>query len=285
MAHWMDRVCWHAPSPRGLSTVENGLRNLTVRDAAPCCYILLAPHGDGRRQQSARLQMEVVDLDYRFIIGFSPQDPLTTQSYSKFRNALLMKRPLSMGEVAVYLGHQKIWSEILESNAPWGLVLEDDFSIADQQNFVRDIENAAQFTGQLDIIKLFNFQKKGPLFVHRSNNIRIGFFSRPNSGLVGYIITRSGCEKLLKQKHIFRPVDEELRYWFQSKLKIASVLPNLVEDNGESLDGSLLQHDREQIRKNRSIIRSLYANLITLYINVRSHRWSRKVVDDFKKGQ
>lgn len=250
---------------------------MNVLDQFPLCYVLTAPTGSEKRKQSAQVQLEQVGIAHSLVYGFGPESDSVAQSYSKLKNLVLSKRSLTPGEVAVYLGHRKIWDMIARSKQGCGLVFEDDFGFSDSVAVADRIRRATRHLDHFDLIKLFDFQPRAPLMTIQEGDFRIAVHTRPNSGMVGYLITAECCRKLLKRRYVFRPVDEELRYWFQLGIRIGSVEPNLVFDNGEGLDGSLLDEERERIRGRKNRLRSIYGNFLTAYVNIRSWLWSREV--------
>jgi GR25 family glycosyltransferase involved in LPS biosynthesis len=243
----------------------------------PPCYVLTAPHGSGKRAHSAGSQLQKAGIKHSFVRGFGPDSMNVAQSYSRARNLLFMKRSLTRGEIAAYLGHKKIWEKIASGGEGCALVLEDDFMFANADTITENIQHAVRHLKYLDLIKLFDFRPREPIAAVPAGDFRIAVYTRPNSGLVGYLITADCCRKLLKRSHVFRPVDEELRYWFELGIRIGSTEPNLVFDNGEELEGSLLQDEREKMRHRKSRLRSIYANILSAYVNLRSWRWSREV--------
>ncbi|WP_457941339.1 glycosyltransferase family 25 protein [Mesorhizobium sp. 10J20-29] len=203
---------------------------------------------------------------------------MVTTEYSSLRNALFMKRSLTPGEIAVYLGHRKIWQKIVENGDHYAIVFEDDFLLLDTLNFRQTISKLTNVCNNFDMVKFFDFNKRTPAHTMHCDGLNVAIYSRPNSGLVGYMLSRYCCQKLLSRRYIFRPVDEELRFWFEFGIRVASLEPNIVIDNGVSLRGSLLDADRERMRARKSLLRSIYANCLTAYVNLRSHYWAKRVV-------
>lgn len=244
----------------------------------PPCYVLTAPLGGDLRLRSAVAQLESLAIRHALVSGFSPESVAVDRSYSRIRNLLFMKRSLTRGEVAVYLGHRKIWQTIVERGDRYALVFEDDFRFVDPGTAATMIGRAARHLDRFDLIKLFDFRKREPLAAIADDGFEIAIHGRPNSGLVGYLVTADCCRKLLMRRHIFRPVDEELRYWFDFRIGIGSVEPNLVFDNGGELAGSLLDGEREKVRQKRKWLRSIYANFLAAYVGIRSWWWARRIV-------
>lgn len=251
----------------------------------PACFVLSAPQGSAQRRESSQSQLDGAGVDYTMVTGFGPEDKQISHRYSPAKNLLLMKRHLARGEIAVYLGHQKIWQMVLDRGISKALILEDDFRFVEGNAAVHVIATASQHLGQFDLIKLFDFRTRKPLTSMQEDGFELAIYRRPNSGLVGYLISADCCRKLLQRKQVFRPVDEELRYWFEKRIRIASIEPNPIADDGERLDGSILDRDREATRAKRSLLRSLYANLISGYVSIRCWLWSRQVLKTFNGGK
>lgn len=210
--------------------------------------------------------------------GFAPDDPSIRESYSNWRNLLFSKRSLSGAEIATSLGHRRIWRMVLEQDSTSALVFEDDFQFEDVGRAMRAIATASKLMDQWDIVKLFDFKPRAPSAGFSVDGLDFAIHERPNSGLVGYLISRDGCRKLLAQEHVFVPVDEEVRLWFRHGLSVCSVVPNVVSDISDSLGGSLLEDSRLAIKSRRNALRSIWGNVLTLNAQVRSRAHLRRIL-------
>ncbi len=248
---------------------------MTSSSPALPCFVLTAPKGGQARRLSVEFQLKKAGIPYTLITGYAPEDEIIAERYSPWRNLFYMKRSLTPGEVAVYLGHQKMWQAIIDSGAPAGLVFEDDFIFKDPDTIAHVIGQASLGLDRWDLVKLYDIRPRRALAIYRDHGIDFALYRRPNSSLIAYMLTATCCKKLLERRFIFRPVDEELRYWFETRLKIVTVVPNPVDDASESLEGSLLETDRLRLRSRRNIFRSIYGNFITAYINTCCEIWSR----------
>ena len=237
-----------------------------------------APDSPVARLHSAAAQLAILGWKHVVITGHGPADPEIASGYSRWRNLLLCKRSLSNREIAAYLGHRLIWRRIVDDGHDYALVLEDDFVCTDRDLAAQVMASAPALMADWHMLKLFDFRARRPDAVFLHGGLQLAVYARPNSGLVGYFISRECCEALLASTTVYRPADEEIRYWFSTRIRICSVLPNVVTDNSDVLGGSLIEADREGIRSQRNVVRSIWSNVITAYIKLRSWFWVRHII-------
>lgn len=245
-------------------------------------FVLTTPTGPSLRLASVAKQLKSTGLRAEIVRGFDGTSDALQATYSPWRNLLLSKRSLTRGEVATYLGHRKIWQLIVDRGLDFALVLEDDFRFLDPVSASSSLQVAAAQCGEWDLVKLFDFKPRKNFVCFKRNGMDFAVYQRPSAGMVGYFITRNACIRLLRRKHIFIPVDEELRNWFAHGLSILSVVPNLVNDGACQLGGSLLEQGRIDIKARRNIVRSLWGNFLALYTSARSAIWYRKTLKRFR---
>jgi GR25 family glycosyltransferase involved in LPS biosynthesis len=245
-------------------------------DGLPC-YVLTAPQASEARRSHARAQLAAARLAFSFVEGPGPDAPQVRARYSAWRNLLFCKRSMAPCEVAAYLGHQAVWRRVVEGGAAGALVFEDDFRFLDPGAAACQLAAAARAVGEWDVVKLFDFRPRRPYRVLRRGDLDLAIHERPNSGLVGYVISREACRRLLQRRHVFRPVDEELRHWYAFGLSVCSTQPMLVTDGSDALGGSLLDEARQGMRARKRLARSLWGNVLTAAMNVRSFVWVRCV--------
>ncbi|TDH34804.1 hypothetical protein E2A64_13700 [Pseudohoeflea suaedae] len=242
------------------------------------CFILTSPESPDARRESAIGQLAGMDLQHCLVDGFTRKSPEVSAFYSRWKNLLLAKRSMSNGEVATYLGHRLIWQKILDTGLPAALILEDDFRFRDPATARETIRTAFEEGARWDMIKLFDYQPRKSIANYERNGVTFVLRERPGSGLVGYVISRECCRRLLRRKSIFIPVDEELRCWFEHRISIVSVYPNVVEDGADLFSGSILEEHRQAMKRKRNILRSLWGNLLTLRLNIKSRLWRNRVL-------
>jgi len=221
------------------------------------------------RLTSAHRQLENAAEHHRIEVveGFVPGDVGLDALYDADRNRRAMNRPLAAREIAVYGTHRKAWTAIRDGSAPAGLVLEDDFAVVNATAFADALRQAGDLTRGCDIVKLFDFQKAGTNRVVARRivgGIALVRWRYPTAGAVAYLMTRRGAAKLLGRERVYRPVDEDMKYFWELDLDVWSVVPSPVAEGSASLGGSLIDADR-RAAKSRAIGDRLRGNLIRLH--------------------
>ena len=93
----------------------------------------------------------------------------------------------------------------------------------------------------IDMIKLIGREHEK---LSAARSLTTGFelvdYLRVPSLTAGYVISRSGAKKLLDSRLPFgRPVDVDLRYWWESGLKVQGVMPAAITLDDTSLQSSI----------------------------------------------
>ena len=149
--------------------------------------------------------------------------------YSAERNHGLYYQPLVDGEKGCYASHIQAWRQLLASDAPALVVLEDDVRLRPQ---FADVVNAiAALQEPWDMVKLLGrdrekVRSQRPL-VHGTALVD---YSRVPSMTAGYVVSRAGAAKLLAHRQPFgRPIDVDLRFWWEcDQLRILGVSPSAI---------------------------------------------------------
>lgn len=241
------------------------------------CYVLTLDSPFGARHRSATSQLAGLPLDVSFVRGVRLALPTASRRYCGWRNSLFMKRPMTAGEVAVYLGHRRIWSRLLADGHDMALALEDDFRIHDEASLLAAIADACTLPLDWDIVKLFDFKPKVAMRRWRTPRTEFVTYKYPPSGCVAYLIRATAAARLLDRRRIYRPIDEDWSHPWESGLRILSVTPNPVGEAAVQLGGSLLEADRQAAKdQHRSVPRSLHGMLLAIAKNARAGWWLRQ---------
>jgi GR25 family glycosyltransferase involved in LPS biosynthesis len=212
-------------------------------------------------------------LETEFVDGFIAEDTVIDELYDAAANRRRCKRPISRAEVGVYASHRLAWRRLLDSDHAAALVLEDDFGFRDDGQIMGVLENWPAVLGEdRDIVKLFDFEKRAvnrPMFLRRVGGVDLVKWRSPTAGMVAYLISRQGAQKFLARERIFRPVDEDVKYFWELGLDIWSVPGNPVIEVSARLGGSLVDTDRGQT-KTRRLVRSVWGNLLTADRKIRT---------------
>ena len=149
--------------------------------------------------------------------------------YSAERNHGLYYQPLVDGEKGCYASHIQAWRQLLASDAPALVVLEDDVRLTPQ---FADVVNAiAALQEPWDMVKLLGRDREK---VRSQRPLEPGTalvdYSRVPSMTAGYVVSRAGAAKLLAHRQPFgRPIDVDLRFWWEcDQLRILGVSPSAI---------------------------------------------------------
>ena len=206
-------------------------------------------------------------VESAFVDGFVGEDSIVDALYDGAANARNCKRGLSRAEIGIYASHRLAWQRLLDRGDAAALLLEDDFFFRDPALVEAILRNWKALLGDgRDIVKLFDFERRSSnvaVFAERVAGIDLVKWRSPTAGMVAYLISREGARKLLARGRIFRPVDEDIKYFWELGLNVWSTLGNPVTEISGDLGGSLVNDERERL-KQRVLIRSLWGNLLTL---------------------
>ena len=245
-----------------------------MTSSLPVTLIVTVDAEAGARRESAREQLSLLAWPFAFVEGLTPQCSEAIELYDARQNRKKSKRPLALAEVAAYASHRKAMRAFLDTDEPIALILEDDFRLLKPAAFAARIAALQHAPIEWDILKLFDFQDRPVVDSVRVADMDIVSHGSPTAGMVGYLITRHGAENLLRRPVIYRQIDEDIKFFWELKLRVLSVKPNLVTDVSAELGGSLIEADRNEIKLKRHWNMSIKALGQTAWrqINYRRHR-------------
>ena len=168
-------------------------------------------------------------------------DEQRARLYSLELNAKTYFKPLTAGECGCYASHVGIWQTLIESGEPWALVLEDDTE--PMPLFDEVIAALIQWPADWDMIKLVGRDSER---VSQRISLLAGHdivrYSRAPSLTGAYLVSAAGARKLLKSRVPFgRPVDIDIRWWWEPSLDLYGVLPYPVRSAESSRQSSIGQ--------------------------------------------
>lgn len=137
-------------------------------------------------------------------------------------------KPLVNGEKGCYASHIQAWRQLLASDAPAMVVLEDDVRLDDR--LADGIAAIAALDIPWDMVKLLGrvhekVRRQRPLLP----GVALVEYQRVPSMTAGYVISRAGAAKLLATRLPFgRPIDVDLRFWWENDLRILGTVPSLL---------------------------------------------------------
>lgn len=210
----------------------------------PVLYVNL-DRDDARR---VRMEAEFDRLDIpgeRFpaTLWTALTDTEQSRYYSPEINSRQFHKPLVNGEKGCYASHLRAWQWLLDSQHPALVVLEDDVKL--KPEFTRVIGAIAALPPGWDMIKLLGRPATGKAEKLRGRHpLTAGHelvdYARVPSLTAGYCISRSGATKLLESRLPFgRPIDVDLRHFWENGLRIQGVEPSAIELDETSFESSI----------------------------------------------
>lgn len=166
-----------------------------------------------------------------------------TRLYSAALNQKQFHKPLVNGEKGCYASHLACWQWLLDSDHDAVVILEDDVRLAPQ--FAAVIEAIAALPSNWDMIKLIGRPEdiSGKKLSHAQDllpGISLVDYKRIPSLAAGYVLSRRGAEKLLASRIPFgRPIDVDLRHWWENEVRVRGVVPPVIRLDDTSLQSSI----------------------------------------------
>jgi glycosyl transferase family 25 len=145
--------------------------------------------------------------------------------YCERLNGAQYHKPLRPGEIGCYASHIALWRGLLDSGRRSMAIFEDDIEIDEDLPAV--LAAIARTPVDWDVVKLIGRSSEKvrtslPLLPQRA----LIHYRRVPSLTGGYVLSRRGAEKLLARRPPFgRPVDVDIRHWWECELKVVGVHP------------------------------------------------------------
>jgi glycosyl transferase family 25 len=190
------------------------------------------------------------------VAGTSLTARQTAELYSERLNDRQYHKPLRPGEIGCYASHQAVWRRLLASGDSAMAIFEDDIELDDDLPEV--LRAVAASTMPWDVLKLIGRQHekihaRAPLLGGRE----LIAYRRVPSLTGGYVVTAAGAAKLLAHRSPFgRPVDVDMRHWWECDLQVAGVHPNPVRGAPSSQQSTI--GERSTSRGSRSRLKRLW---------------------------
>lgn len=140
-------------------------------------------------------------------------------------------KPLSNGEKGCYCSHLKACQQLLSSDAPALVVFEDDVRLLPNLPLALNAIAALPEGAAWDMIKLYGreHEKIANQGILVKGALQLISYRRVPSFAAGYVISRSGAQKMLDTRIPFdRPVDVDIRFWFENDLRVFGVYPSVI---------------------------------------------------------
>ena len=231
------------------------------------------------RLENVRQQMDAQGLIFERLDAVNgwalPEDEIA-RVYDQNGNRTRARHDLVPAEIGCYLSHIGAWRRIAEGEAEGGFIFEDDFEADDT---LRDVLSA--ITGDngadWDMVKLFTFDTEAKCVAERDlrSGLRLVVPYRVPTCLIGYGLTRDAARRLLDRAIPFcRPVDEDQKYFWETGLRVALVLPTPIKVGDQQTSTGTIGDARRAATQGG--VARLWRGLRTqvgYQIKLRWHRW------------
>jgi glycosyl transferase, family 25 len=210
------------------------------------------------RLSAAKRQLDLLGLPFERVTAMrgSALSPSERASlYSQELNAQRYFQPLSDGEIGCYASHISVWQAMKRRRLPYCLILEDDLGIDAR------LPGALQAIEQLpigwDVIRLNSrVQEKIIASYPLVDDTKLIRFARVPSRTTAYVISATGVDKLLGQvPPVYRPIDIDMRYFWQFNLDMLGISPAVVTESSLSLQSSIDRPARKSFGMKRRVLK------------------------------
>lgn len=226
-----------------------------------------------RRWQEAWSQFASVGLDPQPFLATAGQalsSEERSRLYSEELNREQFHMPLRAGEIGCYASHLAAWKELVESGDEAMAVFEDDILVDPDLPAV--LEALSRDPSGWDVVKLMGRQVEklagSRALTGRRRMVR---YRRVPSLTGAYVISARGAMKLLAGRRPFgRPVDVDMRHWWECNLCVRGVHPYPVRSAPSSQVSTI--GDREVAKRLPQRLKRLYLQGLYTFNNWRANR-------------
>ena len=186
------------------------------------------------RLEEAENQLDNQEIEWERLDAVTPQ----SDDFALSKPASKWYRELTIGEVACYLSHKKAWRKAIDAEVDYLIVLEDDLLIDGPLKQITDEIIEADLSW--DMVKLFETRESRRELRSLDSGVKIVDTPTMPIATTGYIVKVSSLPRLLEStKQFSRPIDVELKSYWELNLRIYSIYPPPVKISDDN-EGGLL---------------------------------------------
>jgi len=233
------------------------------------------------RMENCHAFLEAQGIAYtRFeaVNGNTLSEDEVAEVYDSKANDKKFRHPLLRGEVGCYLSHLELWKTIANDTAEGAIILEDDFSAAN--DLARVLASLCADTGDWGMAKLYTRRPQKKMLASRplcQGRTLARPYQIPNTTL-GYAIRKPAASRFLMHCLPFaRPIDEDLKHFWEHGVEIQVVLPPpLGRYEGDKM-GASIELERKAMTTTAPIRQGLVAlrHRLTYLANLFTSRQTR----------
>ncbi|WP_349743893.1 glycosyltransferase family 25 protein [Roseateles cavernae] len=205
-------------------------------------YLINLPR-DTRRLAVMQAQLQRLALPFEVtpaVYGRDLSAEERARLYSPALNRARFHQAMAPGEIGCYASHLQVWQRLVDSGAPHALVLEDDAEL--RPELPATLRAVAALPPHWDMIKLIGREPESvlqswPLPGCAAELVR---YQRAPSLTCAYLVSRDGALKLLRSRRpFFRPIDVDLRHWWEADLRLFGLTPYPAGQTDEATTSSI----------------------------------------------
>lgn len=206
-----------------------------------------------RKKYMTNLLQHIDVFDYEFIDAVDGRNLLNTDVELFFDTKLSYARygrELSLAEIACALSHHKCYSEIVNKDLEYALILEDDISIVGDVSIIKTIGSI------IDTKKPLVFLLSGDYWFYNKKVINETFSKNTVFDAVGayaYIINKAAARLLVEKNIQLSCVADHWAFYKSQGLKIQALFPYIIDANIENFESTIEQIKFGEIRNNMAI--------------------------------
>jgi glycosyl transferase family 25 len=199
-------------------------------------------------------QFEKLGLEYRYLDATRVEG--WPDNYDRRARLRYYGFDLIRGEIGAYQSHRQAWKELLDSDARYICVLEDDAELHD--DFVAGLEALCECADEWDVVRIFSvFEREGAVLKMLSSGHKLlDFFDQPRS-MVGYLINREAATRLLEcTETMIHPIDDAMDREWEHGLRLYGIRPYLVSEH--KFPSSIGDRTRPKLTRAQKLSREMY---------------------------
>ena len=210
------------------------------------CIVINLPRAEDRRQAMSK-QFDALDIEFEIFNAIDWRD-LSERDWAlvdrKARD-LEGRRPLSDGMVACHLSHRMAMKSVAAGEDELAAIFEDDVTFAPEIGVALDALARLFASGwEFDFVFLHrqSMDKTWVPLKRVDENIRLGITKFSDWGAQGYVVSKKGASRLLKNcPKIVNRNDHTLHAYWESGLNVFSLETPVVFHGNEADGHSFLQ--------------------------------------------
>lgn len=189
------------------------------------------------RREAMQARMAALKLPYRLFKAVDGRAEAANLEHTVDRSAYERNTGsvLLQGKIGCYQSHLRVWGELVASDHPVALILEDDVVFHD--DFLDSVDAALSVADHWDTVRFNCIRAKLPVLQGRVGPYRLNAYVGPFTGNGAYLIKRDVAARLLPGLlPMTRPFDHELNRFFRHNYRQCGLEPwsSHVDDAGES---------------------------------------------------